>query len=175
MECAARSAPQARSAPRSRARMSFVPTESVEAARYVSPSSGYSPANAPNPRAPVDSTAARRRSTTASAFAIETPAASYVCSPPTGRAYSPADGRAVAADELDARASPARADRAHRRRIRRSRPYARATGPASAGLAHRALLARHRAARDRGRIADCRDRRDGALLVPHDAAPADRG
>ena len=33
-----------------------------------------------SPSAPVDSTAARSRSTTASAFAIETPAASYVCS-----------------------------------------------------------------------------------------------
>ena len=34
------------------------------------------PANAPNPRAPVDSTAARSRSTTCSAAASETPAAS---------------------------------------------------------------------------------------------------
>jgi hypothetical protein len=36
------------------------------------------PAKAPKPRAPVDSTAARNRSTIASAAANETPAASYV-------------------------------------------------------------------------------------------------
>ena len=40
MQCAARSAPHARSAPRSRARISFVPTESVDAARNRSSSSG---------------------------------------------------------------------------------------------------------------------------------------
>ena len=66
--------PACRHPPRCRARTP-VPTESVDAASSCSPSSGYSPAKAPNPVAPVDSTAARRRSTTVSAFAIETPAA----------------------------------------------------------------------------------------------------
>jgi hypothetical protein len=55
--------------------MSFVPTPSVDAASSRSPSSGCSPANAPKPRAPVDSTAARSRSTTEPAVASETPAA----------------------------------------------------------------------------------------------------
>jgi len=58
--------------------MSFEPTPSVEAARNRRSSSGYSPENFPNPAAPVDSTAARSRSTIASAVASETPAASYV-------------------------------------------------------------------------------------------------
>src|SRR5215213_9825368 len=78
MQCAAISAPHARRAPRRRATIGFVPIESVEAASRRPSSSGCSPAKAPNPRAPVDSTAARRRSTTASAVARETPAASYV-------------------------------------------------------------------------------------------------
>src|SRR5919201_1492286 len=78
MQCAARSAPHTRSIPRSRASTSFVPTPSVEAARNRPPSSGWRPAKAPKPRAPVDSTAARSRSTTSSALASETPALSYV-------------------------------------------------------------------------------------------------
>src|SRR6266404_5685969 len=57
--------------------MSFDPTLSVDAARNRSPS-GKRPAKSPNPAAPVDSTAARSRSTTASAVASDTPAASYV-------------------------------------------------------------------------------------------------
>ncbi len=63
-----------------------MPTESVEAASNRRSSSGCSPANAPNPTAPVDSTAARSRSTTASALSMETPAAAYVCFP---RAHAP--------------------------------------------------------------------------------------
>src|SRR5919206_154294 len=47
MQCAARSAPQLRSAPRSRASISFVPTPSVEAASRRRSSSGYRPAHAP--------------------------------------------------------------------------------------------------------------------------------
>src|SRR4051794_11517183 len=78
MQCAARSAPQARRAPRSRARISFVPTPSVEAASRRRSSSGWRPANAPKPVAPVDLTAARSRPTTPSAVAREPPAASYV-------------------------------------------------------------------------------------------------
>jgi hypothetical protein len=70
------SAPQWRSAPRGLATIGFVPIESVEAASSRSPSSGWSAANAPNPVAPVDSTAARSRSTTAPAVASETPACS---------------------------------------------------------------------------------------------------
>jgi hypothetical protein len=69
------SAPQFRSSPRGRATSGFVPIESVDAASRRASSSGYSPAKAPNPVAPVDSTAARRRSTTSSAVASETPAA----------------------------------------------------------------------------------------------------
>src|ERR1044072_8731818 len=86
MQCAARSAPQLRRAPRSRARISFVPTESVDAASRRCSSSRCNPANAPKPVAPVDSTAARRRPTRASAVASETPAASYVFAPPATRA-----------------------------------------------------------------------------------------
>src|SRR5947199_9516637 len=78
MQCAARSRPASRSRPRSRCRISFVPTPSVDAARKRPSGSSCRPANAPKPRAPVESTAARRRSTTASALASETPAASYV-------------------------------------------------------------------------------------------------
>ena len=74
MQCAARSAPQSRSAPRCRASISFVPTPSVEAASSRPSSSGWSPAKAPNPVAPVDSTAARSRSTIAVGVASETPA-----------------------------------------------------------------------------------------------------
>jgi hypothetical protein len=69
------SAPQLRSSPRRRATTGFVPIESIEAARNRRPSSGWRPANAPKPVAPVDSAAPRRRSTTASATASETPAA----------------------------------------------------------------------------------------------------
>jgi hypothetical protein len=75
MQWAARSAPQSRSRPRARARISFVPTPSVDAASRRSSSSGCSPAKAPKLVAPVDSTAARRRSTTETAVASETPAA----------------------------------------------------------------------------------------------------
>src|SRR5918912_2584100 len=78
MQWAARSAPAERSLPARRASTSFEPTPSVEAARSRRSSSGYSPAKAPKPRAPVDSTAARSRSTTLSALASETPALSYV-------------------------------------------------------------------------------------------------
>src|SRR5512142_1425684 len=78
MQCAARSAPQARRAPRCFPRISFVPTPSVEAATKRPSPSAWSAANCPKPVAPVDSTAARRRSTTASAVASETPASSYV-------------------------------------------------------------------------------------------------
>ena len=63
-----------RSAPRARASTSFVPTESVVAASSRVSSRGCRPANAPNPVAPVDSTAARKRSTIAPAFSSETPA-----------------------------------------------------------------------------------------------------
>jgi hypothetical protein len=52
-----------------------VPTPSVEAARKRPSPSGWRPANAPNPCAPVDSTAARNRSTTETAVARETPEA----------------------------------------------------------------------------------------------------
>ena len=55
-----------------------MPAPSIEAASRRSPSSGYRPANAPKPVVPVDSTAARSRSTTDSASASETPASSYV-------------------------------------------------------------------------------------------------
>src|ERR671912_322549 len=78
MQCAAMSAPQARRAPRCRATIGFVPIESVDAASSRRSSSGCSPANAPNPLAPVDSTAARSRPTIPSAVASETPAAAYV-------------------------------------------------------------------------------------------------
>ena len=79
--------------PRFRARMSFVPTESVEAASSRASSSGCKPANAPKPRAPVDSAAARSRSVTASAFSIETPASAYVCGrDSTGRVYGESRG-----------------------------------------------------------------------------------
>src|SRR5438105_2446047 len=78
MQWAARSIPPQRSFPARRCSMSFEPTPSVEAASRRRSSSGYRPAKAPNPCAPVDSTAARSRSTTASAFPSETPAASYV-------------------------------------------------------------------------------------------------
>ena len=62
---------------RARARaIGFVPIESVDAASRRRSSSGWRPAKAPKPSAPVDSTAARSRSTTASAVASETPAAS---------------------------------------------------------------------------------------------------
>src|SRR5262252_5837082 len=78
MQCAAMSAPQLRSSPRGRATIGFVPIESVEAASSRESSSGCRAAKAPNPSAPVDSTAARSRATTAPAVASETPAASYV-------------------------------------------------------------------------------------------------
>src|SRR5688500_6108527 len=87
MQCAAMSAPQARSAPRLRATTGFVPIESVEAASRRRSSRGWSPAKAPQPRAPVDSTAARSRSTIPSAAASETPAAAYVRSSPMRRVY----------------------------------------------------------------------------------------
>src|SRR5437016_2817443 len=78
MQWAARSAPAERSRPARRASTSFEPTPSVEATRSRRSSSGWSPAKAPKPCAPVDSTAARSRSTTASPLASDTPAASYV-------------------------------------------------------------------------------------------------
>src|SRR5579884_3859982 len=78
MQCAAMSAPQARSSPRGRATTGFVPIESVEAASRRPSPSGWRPAKWPKPAAPVDSTAARSRSTTESAVASETPAAAYV-------------------------------------------------------------------------------------------------
>src|SRR5690242_14257139 len=78
MQCAARSIPAQRSLPARRESISFEPTPSVEAARRRRSSSGKRPAKWPKPSAPVDSTAARRRSTTESAVASETPAASYV-------------------------------------------------------------------------------------------------
>src|SRR4051794_19004100 len=97
MQCAAMSIPQLRSAPRGRATIGFVPIESMDDASSRPPPIGCSPAKAPNPAAPVDSTAARSRSTTPSAAASETPAAAYVLSPVTGRVYfgrrSPATGR----------------------------------------------------------------------------------
>ena len=83
MQCAARSAPVSRSRPARRARISFVPTPSVDAASRRRSSSAYSPAKPPTAASTravrVESTAARSRSTTASAFAIETPASAYVC------------------------------------------------------------------------------------------------
>ena len=78
MQCAARSIPAQRSFPARRESISFEPTPSVDAARNRRSSSGNSPANRPNPVAPVDSTAARNRPTTASAVASDTPADSYV-------------------------------------------------------------------------------------------------
>src|SRR5919109_2901017 len=78
MQWAARSAPAERSRPARRASTSFEPPPSVEATRNRRSSSGWSPAKAPKPRAPVDSTAARGRSKTWSALASETPALSYV-------------------------------------------------------------------------------------------------
>src|SRR5690348_509897 len=78
MQCAARSMPPQRSFPARRSSMSFEPTLSVEAASSCPSFSGKSPAKRPKPVAPVDSTAARRRSTTAFAVSSETPAASYV-------------------------------------------------------------------------------------------------
>src|SRR6188472_1011550 len=90
MQCAAISAPHARSAPRGRATIGFEPIESVEATSRRRSSNGSRPANAPKPAAPVDSTAARSRSTTPSAVASETPAPAYVrASPsPTRRLYA---------------------------------------------------------------------------------------
>src|SRR5690349_6303300 len=78
MQCAARSIPAQWSFPARRESISFEPTPSVEAARKRWSSSGNSPAKWPKPSAPVDSTAPRRRSTTESAVASETPAAAYV-------------------------------------------------------------------------------------------------
>src|SRR5579864_4026499 len=78
MQWAARSMPPQRNVPARRCSISFEPTLSVEAARKRRSSSGKRPAKRPKPVAPVDSTAARSRSTTASAVASETPAASYV-------------------------------------------------------------------------------------------------
>lgn len=78
MQWAARSIPAQRRRPARRDSISFEPTLSVDAASSRRSSSGYRPANAPKPRAPVDSTALRRRSTISSAFASETPALSYV-------------------------------------------------------------------------------------------------
>src|SRR5581483_7190627 len=78
MQCAARSIPPQRSLPARRSSMSFEPTLSVEAASSCRSLSGKRPAKRPKPVAPVDSTAARRRSTTAFAVSSETPAASYV-------------------------------------------------------------------------------------------------
>src|SRR2546421_12237169 len=88
MQWAARSIPAQRSLPVRRASISFGPTLSIDAARSRRPSSGYSPANAPKPSVPVDSAAARRRSTIDSAVASETPAASYVLGLPLKRAPS---------------------------------------------------------------------------------------
>ena len=84
MQWAARSEPhQRRRSPR-RPSTSFEPTESVDAASRRRSSIAKSPANAPNvpvtPGVAVDATAARSRSTIASAVASETPAAAYVCS-----------------------------------------------------------------------------------------------
>src|SRR5262245_15800366 len=78
MQCAARSIPPQRSFPARRWSISLEPTPSVVAASSLWSSSGNSPAKWPKPEAPVASTAARRRSTTASAVASETPADSYV-------------------------------------------------------------------------------------------------
>src|SRR3954452_18832428 len=78
MQCAAMSAPQLRSAPRGRATIGFVPIESREAASRRPSPSGCRLAKAPKPVAPVDSTAVRRRSTTAAADVSETPASAYV-------------------------------------------------------------------------------------------------
>src|SRR4051812_28807612 len=78
MQCAARSIPAQRSFPARLESISLEPTPSVEAARKRRSSSGNKPAKWPKPSAPVDSTAARRRSTTESAVASETPAAAYV-------------------------------------------------------------------------------------------------
>ena len=90
MQCAARSMPPQRSLPARRCSISFEPTPSVEAARKRRSSSGKRPAKWPKPAAPVDSTAARSRSTTASAVASETPAASYVrSSSAKGSLYDP--------------------------------------------------------------------------------------
>jgi len=75
MQWAAMSAPQLRSAPRGLATIGLVPIESVEAARRRPSSSGCRPANPPKPVAPVDSIAARSRSTIEPAVASETPAA----------------------------------------------------------------------------------------------------
>ena len=75
MQCAAMSAPQLRRAPLGRATIGFVPIESIEAASSRPSPSGWRPAKAPKPLVPVDSTAARSRSTTDSAVASETPAA----------------------------------------------------------------------------------------------------
>src|SRR5436190_14500114 len=113
MQCAAMSAPQLRSAPRARATIGFVPIESIEAARKLRSSSGYSPAKAPNPVAPVDSTAPRSRSTTPSAAASDTPAPAYVLRL-TRRVYDPfrlpeelavelRPARRAAIDEVDER------------------------------------------------------------------------
>ena len=76
----------------------FVPIESVEAASRRRSSSGWSPAKAPKPCAPVDSTAARSRCTTPSAVASETPAAAYVRSSLTLALYEVgrASGQALA-------------------------------------------------------------------------------
>ena len=75
MQCAAMSAPQFRRAPRGLATIGLVPIESIDEASSRPPPIGYRPANAPKPVAPVDSTAARSRSTIDSAVASETPAA----------------------------------------------------------------------------------------------------
>ncbi len=76
MQWAAMSAPQLRRRPRARATIGFVPIESIEAARQPSLVERVEPGEGAEAVAPVDSTAARSRSTTASAVASETPAAS---------------------------------------------------------------------------------------------------
>src|SRR5947209_6331280 len=112
MQCAARSMPPQRSFPARRSSISFEPTLSVEAASSWRSFSGKSPAKRPKPVAPVDSTAVRRRSTTAFAVSSETPAASYVRASfvkksSLGRSQ---DGQAVACEgDSSTRGFPARA------------------------------------------------------------------
>jgi hypothetical protein len=100
MQCAARSMPAQRRRPARLDSVNFEPTLSVEAASRRRSSSGCSPAKPPKSVAPVDSTAARSRSTIDSAVASETPAPSYVFALPPKRdgVYGP--GRALPQGDL---------------------------------------------------------------------------
>src|SRR6266540_1367719 len=116
MQCAARSMPAQRSLPARRARISFDPTLSIDAASKRESSRGWRPAKPPNASAPVDSTAARSRATIDSAVASETPAPSYVFGwlvrrpSVVPRPAKPAEALRASVAELDGLARRGRAD-----------------------------------------------------------------